>query len=356
MTEPVTAGAPPGRPGFVKRFVLPLLRLFVVGFTVFILVRLIRDVDFGQVWDAVKTLTWVQIFVLLLLLLVVRTLSAVPMSRFIPALSVQRSLYNDLAANLMSTVAPPPGDMLIRYSMFNAWGISRLAGVVGVTLNTLMFYVVKCSGPVLGLALLLVTHELGGGPLWTTAVSALAAAALLATVAAAIRAERLAAAIGRTGGRAAHRFRPASVDPEAWAAKMVEFRGLVGEQLREGWLLASLAGVGMLVADASLLVYSLRSVGVPGSAIGALAVIGGFLVAYPLTALPFSGIGVFDGFLYAFVIARTGSAYDPAVVAGLVIWRSTTLLVAYLAGGICLLTWRRRASEPAAGSVTAQES
>lgn len=326
----------------MKRYLLPALRLIVTGVTIVIVIRLLLSVDMAQVWAAIQSLALVEMVVLLSLLLLVRTLNAVPMAVFVPGLSVRRSLVSDLAACLVATVAPPPGDMFIRFAMFDSWGISRLAGTVGLTLNTLSFYVVKCSAPVLGLTLLLATGQFGGGPLWITAVCAILAGTLVALIVAAVHAERLAANIGRSGGRLAHRFRADAVDPEEWATRMVEFRARVGDRLRTGWPRVGLAGVGMLMAEGYLLVYSLRSVDLPASSIGPLTVIGGYLIAYPLTALPFSGIGVLDGFMFAFIVARVGTSYETAVTAGLVVWRVTTLLVTYALGAGAVLGWRHR--------------
>ncbi|HEV7194361.1 MAG TPA: lysylphosphatidylglycerol synthase domain-containing protein [Pedococcus sp.] len=324
----------------MKRFVLPVIRVLIVGLTVWIIVGLIRSIDLAQVWDSISLLTWFEILAVLALLAFVRTLNAVPLTRFIPNFPLPRAVLNDLCANLISTIAPPPSDMVLRFSMFKAWGIDATEGFAGVTLNTLMFYVVRFSAPILGLIVLLVTGELRGGMVWTSGVCALVAVLILTILVSAVRAEHICATIGRTGGRVGRRFRPNAVDPEVWATKMVDFRGLVGDQLRGRWPSASLALLVMVLADAAILVYSCRSVDVPTSAVGPLVIVGGFLVAYPLTALPFAGIGVFDAFLYEFIVARTGTSYQSAIVAGVVVWRTTTLLVPYLTGGVALGTWR----------------
>ncbi len=334
----------------VKRFVLPCLRVLLVGLTIWIIVGLVRSIDLAQVWDSIKLLTWGEILALLALLALLRVLNAVPMTRFIPNFSLPRAVLNDLCANLVSTVAPPPSDMVLRFSMFKAWGIDGTAGFAGVTLNTLMFYVVRFSAPVLGLLVLVLTGELRGGMVWTTGVSALVALLILTILVAAVRAERICASLGRTGGRLGHRIRPAKVDPDVWATKMVEFRSLVGDRLRTHWRSAAAALLAMVLADSAILVFSCRSMDVPASAIATLAIVGGFLVAYPLTALPFAGIGVFDAFLYEFIVGRTGSSYETAIVAALVVWRTTTLLVPYVAGGVALGIWRH--IHPKAAAVT----
>jgi hypothetical protein len=61
------------------------------------------------------------------------------LSQFVEGLGLRRSVQNDLAANLLGTVSPPPGDVVIRVAMFGSWGVSALEGMAGVTLNMLTF-------------------------------------------------------------------------------------------------------------------------------------------------------------------------------------------------------------------------
>ena len=51
-----------------------------------------------------------------------------------------------------------------------------------------------------------------------------------------------------------------------------------------------------------------------------------FLIAYPLTLLPFFGLGVLDATLAAGWVYLAGDDLEPEIVAGLVVWRVTTLL------------------------------
>jgi hypothetical protein len=53
-------------------------------------------------------------------LLLRQVLNAVPLSQFVEGLGPRRSVQNDLAANLLGTVSPPPGDVLIRVAMFGS--------------------------------------------------------------------------------------------------------------------------------------------------------------------------------------------------------------------------------------------
>lgn len=331
-------------PGVVSRrsrLIRLLLRIALVVLTIWIVIGLLGKIDFSQVWTAISTLTWREGVALLTLLAVLRTMNAIPISLFIPGLRLPRAVLNDSSAYLVSTVSPPPSDMVLRYSMFKAWDIDVAEGFAGVALNTVLFYAVRFSAPLIGLGVLLVVTEVESNVVLTASVSVLIAVAIMTTLVAVVRARRVAAAVGRTGGRIGHRFKPDDVDPEEWATKVVDFRAHVGDQLRKTWPWATLAMFGMVAFDGSVLLLSLRSVGISAAVLPAALVYGGFLVGYPLTALPFAGLGVLDALLYALAIERLGDGYSSAVVAALLIWRVVTVATPLLIGAGAYALWRR---------------
>jgi uncharacterized membrane protein YbhN (UPF0104 family) len=336
-----------------SRLVRVVLRITLVVLTIWIVVGLLSKINFSQVWTAISTLTWREVLVLLALLAVLRTMNAIPISLFIPGLRLPRAVLNDSSAYLVSTVSPPPSDMVLRYSMFKAWDVDVAQGFAGVALNTVLFYAVRFSAPLAGLALLLVATEVESNVVLTASLSALVAIAILTTLVAVVRAKRVAAAVGRTGGRIGHRFKPDDVDPEVWSAKVVDFRAHVGAQLRRTWPWAALAMFGMVVFDGSVLLFSLRSVGITAELLPAVLVYGAFLVGYPLTALPFAGLGVFDALLYTLAVARLGEEYSSALVAALLIWRVITVATPLLIGVVAYGLWRRSnavAAQPPVGT------
>ena len=73
-----------------------------------VLVSLVGSVDWQQVVTTLRKVSGVQVPLLLALLVLRQSLNAVPLSVFVPGLG-WRALQNDLTANLVGTVAPPPG-------------------------------------------------------------------------------------------------------------------------------------------------------------------------------------------------------------------------------------------------------
>jgi uncharacterized membrane protein YbhN (UPF0104 family) len=131
------------------------------------------------------------------------------------------------------------------------------------------------------------------------------------------------------------------VDPEAWADKLAEFRLLAGRQLRRAWLPGSLLMLVTVAITGAMLVLSLRFVGLPSSAVTTAQLMGVFLVVYPLTALPFAGLGVLDAFYYQAVVGAAGEQYASTAVAGLVVWRTATLVAPLVVGAFVYPAWRR---------------
>ncbi|MEI6363086.1 MAG: hypothetical protein WCP95_13230 [Actinomycetes bacterium] len=329
----------PSRAARYWRIARPIVLLAAALLAARIIIGLVGAIDWAAVWSAVGQLTLQGAVLLLLVLLARQAFNAVPLSRFVEGLSLPRSMQNDLGAILLGTVAPPPADVVLRVSMFRSWGIDPIEGMAGVTLNTLTFYVVRFAAPTLGLVLFAFV-EAEAGYVWAAVASGLIAVVLLVALLSLSRGDRLARIAGLTAGRVAARFR-ATVDPDAWAVSVVEFRGRVGDRVRTGIAPSLLALTAMVICESVLVLVSIRVVGVPTSAVGTLLVISSFLLAYPLTLFPLMGLGILDALLVAAWTQVAGIEYEARIVAGLIVWRVFSLLVPMLLGVVALSWWRR---------------
>jgi putative heme transporter len=325
----------------LRPFVKPVLLLVVSVAVGWGIVQLVGVIDWADVAHALRQLNVGEAFALVLVLLLRQTLNAVPLSQLLPGLSLWRSLQNDLSAVLVGTLAPPPGDVVMRVTQFRSWGIDPVDGMAGVTLNMLAFYVVRFVAPALGLVALAV-RGFETGHAVAASLSALVAAGILLALVLVLRGDGLARLVGRTAGRVVRRFR-STVEPDAWADEVVAFRGRMATNVRAGLARSLLALVGMVLADAAILTLSLRFVGVGASLLAVDQVVGTFLLAYPLTVLPLAGFGVLDATLLASFTEICGVEHEPEIVAGLVLWRTVTLLGPIVLGGLAFLWWRRTA-------------
>lgn len=112
--------------------VLVASALFVIG-------GLVGDIDWSSVGESLGHLSWWQVTVLVVGLLVRQLLNALPLSIYIRGVGPFRAFVNDQTAILMTTVAPPPTDIVMRVAMFTSWGIAPSAGLAGTAMNTVTF-------------------------------------------------------------------------------------------------------------------------------------------------------------------------------------------------------------------------
>ena len=323
-----------------RRWAKPLLLIVLSLVVARIIITFVGSIDWAAVASAFGRLSAWQFIPLVLALLARQAFNAVPLSRFVPGLRWSRSVQNDLTANVVGTLSPPPSDVVLRIAMFKSWNIDPVDGMAGVTLNMIAFYIVRFVAPTLGLAILAIegaqTHHVVAA-----ITSAVIAAAILIALILIMRGDSLASLLGRSAGRVAARVR-ASVDPEKWADSVVAFRGRMAQTLRAG-LPASLGAlVVMVLCDGLVLLLAIRFIGVGENVLSTVAIYGAFLIAYPLTVMPLAGFGVLDAALLATWVEIAGTQWESDLVAALVVWRAITILGPLALGGLTLLLWRRR--------------
>ena len=322
-----------------RRWWTRLIQLAVALVCAFLIIRVVGRIDWDAVRGALGHLSWWQPLVLLALLAARQILNATPLHFFIDGLSIARATQNDLAAILMQMIAPSPADFALRVAMFTSWGIPAARGAAGTVMNTLTFWVVRFSAPMLGFAFL----ALAGGDLtyrWADLLSVALAVGVVAGVMLVLHSDALARTVGLKGGKVVRRFRR-TVDPEAWVRSCVDFRAHIAFRFRYGFW-RSLAGTfGMLALDLTILVLCLRFVGVAASDASVSDIAVAYLFAYPLTLLPLAGIGVVDSLIVAALVESGGTAVEAPAVAALMVWRVFTLGVPVLAGLGAVTLWRR---------------
>lgn len=314
----------------------------------FIVLRLLGSIQWSAVGDAFRKLAWWEVVVLLVLLLVRQFFNAAPVSRFTPGLSRRNAMVNDLSANVVGTLAPPPGDVVMRVAQFRTWGIHPVDGMAGVTLNMIVFYGARFIAPVIGL-IALAFYEVDQGHVVTAAISGAIAAAIIVALILALRSDAWAASLGRSAARAVGTMR-ADVDIQAWQDAVVEFRGRMDATLRRQLAPALVGMLAAVLVDAALLTASLRFVGVTAAELPTAAIIGMFLLVYPLTILPLFGLGVMDAILVAAWAYTAGESAEAAIIAGTVVWRTVTLGGTLALGALAVAWWKRGARKLAHAS------
>jgi uncharacterized membrane protein YbhN (UPF0104 family) len=81
------------------------------------------------------------------------------------------------------------------------------------------------------------------------------------------------------------------------------------------------------------------------AAVSTVAVVGVFLMAYPLTLFPLAGLGILDATVLAGLVDTGGLELEPDIVAGLVLYRVIGLLTPMVFGLAAIAWWRRTERE-----------
>ncbi|MEU8224150.1 lysylphosphatidylglycerol synthase domain-containing protein [Kribbella sp. NPDC048915] len=329
-----------GRRGRLARRLVRLVRVVLVVVCAWLLLRLLRGVDWSEVWYSLTHLAAWQVAVLLAAMLVRRFVLASPLAILIPGLRPRQAMVNDVAATAVATIAPSPGDVLVRLAMLRSWQIESTHATTGLTLSTLLYYVARLAGPAVGFLLFWASRTFYAPFAWTALLCGAASAVLLGGLLYALRAERTAAIIGRLLGRILSKVRPSTAGPEVWQERLVTFQAHSAATLRRHWALTSAALGAVLAVEAGVLILCMAFAGVPLGGSNLLLLLCAFLVVYPLTGLPLMGAGVIEATYVTFVVGHS-TLEATALTAGLIVWRVAVQFVPVLIGLLTLGAWRR---------------
>lgn len=339
MSAPGAPQLRPAAPSAGRPWLRRVVTLLVAAAIAVAAVRIVGRVDWAGVWAAFGYLAWWQPLALAAVLLLRQVLNASPLSFFIPGVSLVKATLNDQGAILMSAVAPPPSDLALRVAMFNTWGVGASTALAGTVMNTLIFYIVRFSAPVLGFALLFVT----GRPLswrWVDAGFVAVAVAIIVGLGLVVRSEGVARTVGTRAGQLAVVLRR-PIDPQRWGQACADFRADIVQRLPSGMPRSLLGLWGMLAVDLTLLTLCLRFVGVSAGEVGLVDIAIAYLFAYPFTLFPFSGLGVVDALVIAALVMVAGNQVEAPALAALVVWRVFTVGAPILLGVGAVAYWRR---------------
>ncbi|MFI5694590.1 lysylphosphatidylglycerol synthase domain-containing protein [Kribbella sp. NPDC051586] len=339
-TSPPAVPTPPVARRKIPRPVVLLVRLVLIAVVAWLLLRLLRGVDWGEVGYALTHLSAWQIAVLLVVIVIRRAILAAPLALLIAGLSYLKAMISDVAAAAVATIAPSPGDVVLRLAMLRSWGIDTTDAASGLTLSTTLFYVARLAAPLFGFLIFWAARDFYAPFAWSGLLFGAGAFVLLGGLVYALRAGRTAATIGRLLGRLIQRVRPSGPGPAVWEERLVSFQShSAGRMQQRGWL-AMLSQVLLIVVEAGVLVLCLGFVGVNLDGQTVLVMFCSFMVLYPLTGLPLMGAGVFDA-TYAAFVSNHSTVEATDLVAGLVVWRVAVQFLPVVVGLITIAVWRR---------------
>lgn len=336
-----------GTPGW-RRWAGITVKVLAIGLVGFLVFRFVREISFGEILGAVGALEPIHWVLLVIASLARLAVEPLPHMAVLPGLSWWRGELSYLAPTAAVSVIPGPSDLVARYAMYRSWNISNAATALAVSLSWIYTTLAKALLPVISAVTLLIV---GTRDLQAITVGSIAATAILAVALALVlllRSERVARRLGHTAGhatlRVATRFR-IEVPPtlaEDLAAKAAHFRETAGEIIRTRWLMGSTGAITAQLLLFTLLLISLRGVGLTPEQLSGAQIFAAFAFVQLITSIPVTpgGLGVAEASYVLLLTAETGAGLIDPVTAGVLIYRVFSWLLLIPLGGLAWGAWR----------------
>jgi len=343
MVDQIPTAPAPARSSQTRRIVQVALSLVLI---VAIFYFLLRGIDLGQVWAAIRALTWLELAILLAIAAWNLCTYAFVWMSVTPGLSFGRAMVMTQSTTAVANTVPAGSAIGIgmTYTMLGSWGYSRSRTTTAVLVSGVWNSFIKLGLPVLALALVALQGNAGGGR--TTAALAGIAGLVAAVVVFALmlRSEQMAERFGLLAGRVASRLlRLVGRPPVAgWELATVKFRARTIDLVERRWVAITAASLVSHLSLYLVLLAALRDVGVSNAEVGWAEVLAVFAFARLATAIPLTpgGAGLVEAVLIGGLVAAGGA--KPQVVAAVLVYRALTWLLPIPLGVGTYLWWRRQ--------------
>jgi uncharacterized membrane protein YbhN (UPF0104 family) len=304
--------------------------------------------DISEVWDAMRTLTWREVAVLVvaatwnLVTYWILTVIATPGLRYPQAVVLTET------TTAVSNALPAGGALGVglTYTMLSSWGFSKSRSTLSVVVTGIWNNFAKLGLPIVALAILAVQGEPGGGRMVGAVAGLAGLVGAVVVFALILRSEQYARRAGLVGESVATRLRRLvrRGPVQGWDHAVVRFRNRVIGLVRQRWVALTVATVVGHLSLYAVLLAALRVMGVSDADVGWAQVLAAFAFARLLTAIPLTpgGVGIIELALIASLTDAGGA--DAAVVASVLIFRLLTYVVPILFGALTYLFWRRNRS------------
>jgi len=300
--------------------------------------------DLSSVWDAMQTLTWREIAVLVILTAWNLVTYWIVVVLATPGLTMPQAAVLTQTTTAVSNALPAGGAIGVglTYSMLSSWGFSKSRSTLSVLVTGIWNNFVKLGTPVVALAVLAIQGESGAGSMLAALVGLAGLVAAIVIFALVLRGEPFARKLGLVSQRIATRLRSLFRKGPAtgWDLAVVKFRSRVLGLVRHRWLGLTAATIVSHLSLYAVLLAALRTMGVSEQEVGWAQVLAAFAFARLATAIPLTpgGVGVVELALIGGITAA-GGARAP-VVASVLVFRLLTYVLPIVLGGLTYLYWR----------------
>jgi uncharacterized membrane protein YbhN (UPF0104 family) len=331
--------------------------VIVVGIFAFAIPRF---ADYGAVWKAFDSLTWLELVTLIAATVFNLFTYWLANQAALIGLTLPKSAVTTQTATSVANTLPAGGAIAIgvTYAQLASWGFTaaEIALFVGVTGIWNIF--VKLGLPVIALALLAVTGQSDPALVSAAVIGVVILVAAVVVLGLVFKSEHAALSVGNALGRAASAvLKPFGKGPVTdMGDRAVRFRRETLILVRRRWLRLSWTTVLSNLALYFVLLLCLRHMGISEQDVSALEVLAVFSFGRLLTTIPITpgGAGVIElGYIGGLTTFADGE--KAAIVAAVLLFRVLTFGIQIPIGGFTYLYWRWKKSwfreSPPPGSI-----
>jgi putative heme transporter len=302
----------------------------------------------GDVWASVRSMTWLEVTVLVVAALWNLATYQFVMTATMPGLTFRQAAVSTETTTAVSNtvVGGAAIAVALTYAMNSSWGFSRSRTSVSLLVSGLWNNFAKLGLPVVALVLLAFQSRPSTGRVLAGLAGVAGLVVAVLALGMLLRSRESAVRLGTLAGRVASAVvRPFGRPPvQGWERATGKFRDRTALLLRARWLRITLA---TLVSHLSLflvLLLALRSVGVDATQVSWVEALAVFAFARLLTAVPFTpgGLGVVELALITGLSAAGGTR--ALVAAAVLVFRALTFVLPIPIGLATYVFWRRNRS------------
>jgi uncharacterized protein (TIRG00374 family) len=309
---------------------------------------LLKKIDLGQVWAAIRSMTGLELGLLgLLAVWNLCTYAFVWMAVTPdPRLSFGHAMVMTQSTTAVANTVPGGSAIGIgmTYTMLGSWGYSRSKSTTAVLVSGVWNSFIKLGMPVLALALVLLEGGAGGGRVTAALVGIAGLAGSIVVFALILRSEEMARRFGLLAGRVASRVLGLVRRPPVagWELATVKFRARTIDLVGRRWPSITVTSLVSHLSLYLVLLVALRDVGVSNAEVSWAQVLVAFAFARLVTAIPVTpgAVGLVEVTLIATLVAAGGDREQ--VTAAVLVYRALTWGLPIVVGVAAYLWWRRR--------------
>jgi len=335
-----------------------------VAISVFVLFGIFDDLDFEQIKAALEQLSDAEWLALLFGWLIWIGAQGLQTASLVTAMPARRGVLAFLGPSAVSSIIPGPSDLPVRYSMYQSWGIPAGDAATAVAASGVFSVGSQLALPALaGVAIFFGSVQVEGFMTIIVAATLILAVAIVVSAVVLGSAKRT-----RWAGRKLDplwrrllRLTRKDAPDRALDEVLDEQRTAAFDYLHDKWLPTTGATVLTIAAKCSLLIMSLRFVGIPETVLGWASIFAVFALVAGLTIVPITpgSAGVAEIALVGMLTPIAGSEYVNEVAAGVLLYRMLTWILVIFAGLGALGVWQfgqRRDTGRGGGGATVASS